>query len=458
VALGSLLLLGGILVKLATVLVPFGVLGDLALIACLAGLVTLFGGRSVLRRYAFAIAFLAFMIPLPVALYSMIATPLQLAVSRLAAVVLGVIGIPVLRQGNMMTLPGGINMFVAEACSGMRQMTGFLALSAAVAYLVARAWWYRGLLVASSVPIAMLANIVRVVITGVIMFRLDPRYAAGTFHTAEGLVMMGLGLLLLGGFASLLKLVFPPDVTPRHDSPEARRSEPATARGIPHRSLVACAVPGLLLPALGLAGYTALDAATMSVRPPLNRPLSTLPLTIGSWVGEDRPTDSEIVRQAQTDDYLNRSYVDRSHPGRRLSVWINYSRHGLNMRHSPKVCLPSGGWEEVESQTHTIEVAAPEGTSQTATRLAYRQGESVLNVGFWYYIFGEGPLQQAVRQLPITSRSSHGQTTRGSGMTVEIFCPGEIDPDGSVLREFAAELLRELEPVLPESRAAYFRP
>jgi EpsI family protein len=455
--LGSLLLLVGILGKLATVLIPIGVLGDLSLLACFAGVVTLFGSRSLLRRYAFAIGFLAFMIPLPIALYSSIATPLQLAVSRIAAVVLSLVGIPVLRQGNMMTLPGGVNMFVAEACSGMRQMTGFLALSTAVAYLTARPWWYRGLLVASSLPIAMIANVVRVVLTGVIMFRIDPKYAAGSFHTAEGLVMMGFGLLLLGGFGSILNLVFPAETdaaTPAAAS-DASASSAHHLRG--RGTVVARLVPGLALPLAGLAGLGSLEASSTSVRPALIQPLATLPYQIGPWIGEDQATDPEIVRRAQTDDYLNRSYVDPSHPGRRLSVWINYSRHGLNLRHSPKVCLPSGGWEEVESQTSVLNVQTPGGTLPV-TKLAYRQGDTILDVGFWYYIFGEGRLEQAVRRLPITSRSSHGRTTRGSGLTVEIFCPGELDPDGELIQAFVADLLHELEPLLPETRAAYFRP
>jgi exosortase/archaeosortase family protein len=96
----------------------------------------------------------------------------------------------------MMTLPRGVRMFVAEACSGMRQLTGFLALTVAVAYLSLRPAWYRLAVIASSVPIAMTANVARVVLTGYIM-RLNPEYASGAYHTAEGLLMMGLGLALL---------------------------------------------------------------------------------------------------------------------------------------------------------------------------------------------------------------------------------------------------------------------
>ena len=96
--------------------------------------------------------------------------------------------------------------------------------------------------------------------------------------------------------------------------------------------------------------------------------------------------------------------------------------------------------------------------SISITRLGYGRGELVEHVGFWYYIFGEGKLENYVRRLPITSRSSHGRTTRGSSMTVEVFYPGDHDPEGDALRDFARELLEALEPILPLERADYHIP
>jgi hypothetical protein len=96
--------------------------------------------------------------------------------------------------------------------------------------------------------------------------------------------------------------------------------------------------------------------------------------------------------------------------------------------------------------------------SQPISRLGYAQGELVLGIGFWYYIFGEGRVEHFVRSLPITSRSSHGRTTRGSGMTVEVFCPGESDPDSDALKDFGHALLKSLEPLLPEDRDEYYIP
>lgn len=215
VALGASMIVGAMLLRLTTTFVPVGMVGDGAFLLGLAGLVALLFGAAALRRYGFALAFLGFMVPLPVALYTSIAAPLQLAVSRLASDLLNAIDIPVLCEGNLMTLPGDVRMFVAEACSGMRQLTGFLALTTAVAYLSGKPIWYRVVLVASSIPIAMTANTIRVVLTGIIMYRLDPKYASGTFHTAEGLLMMGLGLAILGVECSALNLLTPKPETPR---------------------------------------------------------------------------------------------------------------------------------------------------------------------------------------------------------------------------------------------------
>lgn len=223
VALGLALLCGALLLKLATVVIVVGTLGDLALLASLAGVCALLCGNEALRRYGFAIGFLVFMVPLPVALYAMIASPLQLMVSQFSSVVLNATGVPVLTEGNMMTLPGGVRMFVAEACSGMRQLTGFLALTAAVAYLANRPRWYRGAVVASALPIALTANIARVTLTGYIMYYVNPAYASGAYHTIEGLIMLGFGLALLRAGCWGLDVVL--EYTNSKRTPEARAGD-----------------------------------------------------------------------------------------------------------------------------------------------------------------------------------------------------------------------------------------
>lgn len=209
---------------------------------------------------------------------------------------------------------------------------------------------------------------------------------------------------------------------------------------------------------LGTAGHATLELLHKTPRPPLNSALAELPRQLGSWVGRDEPMDLDILDRTQADEYINRIYEDSNRPGRFIKLWINYSQHGLNLRHSPEVCLPSGGWTKLESQTRVLRVPRPDGSFAQFTRLGYTQADAIQGIGFWYYIFGEGPLEQLARKLPVSSRSSHGRTTRGSGLTVELFFPGEFDPDGETLVKFVSDLLDALEPMLPDERVAYHVP
>jgi hypothetical protein len=222
----------------------------------------------------------------------------------------------------------------------------------------------------------------------------------------------------------------------------------------PLRRVILCL--GLL--GSGLGAEAGLERINRCERPEPSSRLAAIPMTLGTWFGRDEPVNPDIIERAQTDDWINRVYEDPSRPGVSLTLWMNYSRTGLNMRHSPAVCLPSGGWTPIESATKVLRVDRSGRPPLELMRLGYAQGELVQGIGFWYYIFGEGRVERWVRRLPITSRSSHGRTTRGSGLTVEVFCPGAADPEGEAVKDLASALLSALEPILPDDRAEYHVP
>ena len=215
---------------------------------------------------------------------------------------------------------------------------------------------------------------------------------------------------------------------------------------------------GVAILASGLAAEAAVERVTRTDRPPLKRPLASIPMELGDWVGRDEPVDPQVAAASQATEYINRVYTRRGHPREQVWLWMNYSETGLNLRHSPEVCLPSGGWEKAEAMTRVIEVERPDGSRQPISLLGYAKDELVQRIGFWYYIFGEGRVERLVRELPITSRSSHGRTTRGSGLTVEVFYPGEAGLDDEALGGFVAEVLAALGPCLPDDRAGYHIP
>lgn len=196
VLIGSTLAIVGLLIQVVTVLLPSLIVQSFSLLVVLAGLILLIGGRVWWSLLWPSLLFATFMVPLPSAIYSRIAFPLQLFVSHLSSVVLEIFGIPVHRDGNLIHLPGQV-MHVAEACSGLRQLTAFIAICTCAALLMQRPRWYRTILLVSSIPIAVLINILRVTGTGLLLRFGDSTWTEGSLHTLEGLVMVGLGLAVL---------------------------------------------------------------------------------------------------------------------------------------------------------------------------------------------------------------------------------------------------------------------
>ncbi len=214
----------------------------------------------------------------------------------------------------------------------------------------------------------------------------------------------------------------------------------------------------LSLLSAGVGAQAALENWSRIERPTLRRPLTSLSLRLGGWTGRDLAVDPAVLAESQATECVNRAYENPKYPGVTLKLWINYSIRGDNMRHSPKICLPSHGGTEIESQTRVMPIPGPSGRPRAVTRLGYQLGETITSLGFWYYIFGEGKIERWVRGLPVTSRSSHGRTTRGSGLTVEVFWNGEVDPTSAAFGDFAAALLVDLDPILPAERADYHVP
>jgi exosortase len=167
-----------------------------SLIVVIAGLVLLLCGRACLRVVALPVAFLLFMVPFPAIVMNAVAFPLQVFSAQFAELCLFNLGIPVLREGNVIAL-AGTTLEVAEACSGIRSLQALLALGTIFAYFSQRAAWKRWLLVLLSVPIAIAANAFRVAGTGVLAHQFGPEAAEGFYHTFSGLAVFGAAFVLL---------------------------------------------------------------------------------------------------------------------------------------------------------------------------------------------------------------------------------------------------------------------
>ena len=177
-----------------------------SLIIVLAGLVLFHLGREFFKALLFPLLFLFFMIPLPAIIFNAIAFPLQQLAAQNAAWGLNLLGVPVLLDGNIIHLSHA-SLGVTEACSGIRSLVSLLALAVVWAYLSLRGIWPKLLLVASAVPVTILANSGRVVFTGLIAENFNIKYAEGFYHELAGMVIFVVAFAGLLGVSALIRLL-----------------------------------------------------------------------------------------------------------------------------------------------------------------------------------------------------------------------------------------------------------
>jgi exosortase len=193
---GLLFLAGGLGVLVVGQLGAELFLSRFSLIIVLAGSVVLFLGWNFFRAMLFPWAFLLLMIPIPAIIFNQLTFPLQLLASKVASAILPWMGVPVLREGNVIILPA-MALEVAEACSGIRSLISLVTLAVIYGYLAERDIAIRVLLALASVPIAVSANSLRIVGTGLLVQYWDPQRAEGFFHKFSGWLIFVVSLFML---------------------------------------------------------------------------------------------------------------------------------------------------------------------------------------------------------------------------------------------------------------------
>ncbi len=194
--LGLLVIAGALATLIVGVLGAELFLSRSSLVLLLAGLVILFLGWGWFRGVLFPWAFLFLMVPIPKIIFNQITFPLQFMASRWASSLLSLMGVPVLREGNIIHLPI-MDLEVVEACSGIRSLVSLVTLAIIYGYFLEPRIWRRILLVLAAVPIAVVANGMRITGTGLVGQYWSPDKAEGFFHSFAGWVIFLLSLLML---------------------------------------------------------------------------------------------------------------------------------------------------------------------------------------------------------------------------------------------------------------------
>ncbi len=212
---GTVGLLGSLLLYTLNIIVlKFGYGRPLLMLTALASIVLLLGGWPLFRHLWLPVFYLYFAIPLPTDIYTRISRPLRLLASHVSTMILNLIpGLEAVAQGVTIEVeykgvPLEPALDVAEACSGMRLLWAFLALSVLMAYLHKRPGWQKIILLLSTIPIAIVCNVIRVTVTGLIYIFGDPRYAQGIYHDLLGMMMIFVAFFFYWGLAWLMENLF----------------------------------------------------------------------------------------------------------------------------------------------------------------------------------------------------------------------------------------------------------
>lgn len=208
-------LLGLVIVGASLVMLAGGVLGAelflsrVSIIFTLGGAILFLFGWPMLRVLFFPLAFMLLMVPLPAIIFNKIAFPLQLLASNVGEYTVRSLDIPILREGNVLILANA-KLEVAEACSGIRSLVSLFTLGIVFGYFVDRRLWVRTFIALSAIPVAILANGIRVASAGVAAHNFGTAGVEGLFHEFSGWVVFVIAFLMMFGLQRVLQRLLPP--------------------------------------------------------------------------------------------------------------------------------------------------------------------------------------------------------------------------------------------------------
>jgi exosortase D (VPLPA-CTERM-specific) len=400
------------------------------------GLVLALTGPAVFRRLWMPLLILLFAMPLPSIFGNPLSLQLQLISSTLGVWVIRAAGISVLLEGNIIDL-GSYQLEVAEACNGLRYLFPLMTLAFIVAYLYRGPIWKRIVIFVSSIPIAVVMNSVRIGFIGVTVDHWGPKMAQGALHEFEGWLVFMLSTIALILTAFCLARVGRSRVkwSEAFNLYSASAGREAAPRSATHslqplpRSFVAAAALVLVGAAAGVA------APHPHVTPPPRETFDAFPTRIGDWAGRREALDGIYLNALRLDDYVLADYHGpQASP---VNFYAAYYQMQDETRavHSPRDCIPGGGWEIQKLETRDLPTAS--GATFRVNRALVQLGADKEVVYYWFQERGRHMTQEyVVRWFLFWDGLTRGRT---DGALVRYVAPisrggNEADADASILK------------------------
>lgn len=402
-------------------------------VVVLGGFLLLMGGWGILRLLGFPLLLLLLMIPLPSVVTSSLTGPLQLLSSNMAAGLLRAVGIPLVRQGNVIDL-GVRQLQVVAACSGLRYILALTALGIIFCYFYQRQVWKAAILIIVLIPAAIIANALRVAAMGIF-----PALQEGFWHGFSGWLIF---LFCFGTMAIinwLLNYQWPSTPAP------AAPISATVAEDLPAASRVSF-VPYLSI-ALLLIIISGATVWGLGETPPvpLRQSFDNFPLHLGSWQGKRTYMDPEIFAQTAANAYFDAEYSQPDHAP--VSLYIAYfekqSKPGA-LGHNPNTCMTGTGWNTIQAGILKL----PDGLSVNFL-ITEREGVRLL---VYYWNLQQGKWFVAANLWGMTNKLHiiyHWVTSRRTDWAlVRLITP--VGNDVEAAKKRLSSFIKPLVPVLPQ--------
>jgi len=375
------------IIAFALMVLVLGVLGAelflsrVSLLLLLAGLIVLFLGWDFFRAVLFPWAVLFLMIPIPQIVLQNVTFPLQILASKLATGLLREIHVPVLREGNVITI-AAMKLEVVAACSGIRSLLSLVTLAVIYGYLMEQRPWVRAVLACSAVPIAVLANGFRIFGTGLMGQYWGPEKAEGFFHSFSGWLIFVVSLIMLFALHGLITRIWKVEGS-KGQPASSGTPAPVEPRPKQNSALARLGVAAALM----LATTIALHARSQTELVPDRTPLSALPRSFNGWVGQDYHLDEETLDILGPGEFLARTYdaPENAQPPADLFIAYYPSQRATETPHSPDHCLPGAGWTPTLRQV--VQLPGPDGPIPANRYVVSKAGDRQL-VLYWFQAHG----------------------------------------------------------------------
>lgn len=379
--------LGVVFVGLGLFLFYTGELSTIYTVIQYAFLVTLFGvvlslmGIKAFKVILVPMLILLFMIPLPNFIYNNLSSQLQLISSEIGVAVIRLFDISVFLEGNVIDL-GVFKLQVVEACSGLNYLFPLMTLAFITAYFFTGAFWKKAVIFLSSIPITILMNSFRIGAIGIMVEYWGIEMAEGFLHDFEGwAVFMSCIAILIAEMWVLAKIG--KDKLPLREAFGLDFPEPTPADAeIVYRETPKSFYASLMIITLVATSVFALPEREEII--PDRKQYTEFPLEFDGWVGRTGYLEQIYIDALKLSDYALNDYSGTDGGSVNFySAYYDSQRKGASA-HSPKSCIPGGGWRITSFSNHKVQGANIGNVSLVVNRLVIEKGENKQLVYYWF--------------------------------------------------------------------------